>query len=315
MVEKAGHKTSMHRQRMEWINEGKPKTSVDDDEDFTERAPAQAEPTRIAPIFEKSTENAGRPSTPNMDGVGGDDDLYNATPRTKTAARNNGGEPDDDELDALIAQEEAEAQSSRQSNGTGSAPKPFKSIFGSGPDDDELEALMAQEEEESRDAERSNGVGSAPKPTTRAFGGEPDEDELDALLAQEEEERARNQTQNKSVNSAPKSMNSGFGGEPDMNELDALMAQEGAEARVRKDGEGPQAAGGSTSTVAGGKPEGPSNPGDGDDDMDDLDALMAETESPPKPAAAEASTQEQSGAVTKDVAAEEEMAEMDGLWD
>ena len=54
MVEKAGHKSIMHKQRMDWINEAKPRP-MDGDKPKPTSADADAsarEPTRIAPIFE-----------------------------------------------------------------------------------------------------------------------------------------------------------------------------------------------------------------------------------------------------------------------
>lgn len=213
MVEKAGHKTSMHRQRMEWINEGKPKAMAwEDDDEFREgRPPSPArEPTRIAPIFEKRTGAAEGRSTPTVDDLFGDEDIYNATPRPRTAERNHGGEPDD-ELDALMAQEEAEGQATRQGNGTTSGPKPFTSIFGGGglaqpaqqartsgdPDQDELDALMAEAEAEAEISAQKNTKGTQETVVRSIFGdGKPkasskqvdedDMDDLDALMAEAE---------------------------------------------------------------------------------------------------------------------------------
>ena len=202
----------MHKRRMDWINEGKPKTTAEDDYDFPEGPSLPArEPARIAPIFEKRPETAARATTPNMDNPFGDDDIYNATPRAKTTERTNGGAPDDDELDALMAQDE--------------------------PDDDEMDALMAQEAEEAQRARRSNGVNSAPKPLNSIFGGVPDEDELDALMAEAEAEAEAPVRQNGKGTQEARVIDSIFGdGKPknpsntvdeadDMDDLDALMAE------------------------------------------------------------------------------------------
>lgn len=212
MVEKAGHKTSMHKRRMDWINEGKPKTTAEDDDDFPEGPSLPArEPARIAPIFEKRPETAARATTPNMDNPFGEDDIYNATPRAKTMERTNGGAPDDDELDTLMAQDE--------------------------PDDDEMDALMAQEAEEAQRARRSNGVNNAPKPLNSIFDGAPDEDELDALMAEAEAEAEAPVHQNGKGTQEARVIDSIFGdGKPknpsntvgeadDMDDLDALMAE------------------------------------------------------------------------------------------
>lgn len=209
MVEKAGHKTSMHRQRMEWISEGKPKATLEEDDDYQERAASPArEPSRIAPIFEKrTTDTTGRPSTPTADNIFGDEDIYNATPRARLAERNDGGEPDD-ELDSLMAQAEAEAQEIRQSNGAVGASNPFTSIFGGGrmaqatqaagePDQDELDDLMAEAEAEPP-VQKTNGKGTQgtgavgsifgdgkPKEPSKPVD-EDDPDDLDALMAETE---------------------------------------------------------------------------------------------------------------------------------
>lgn len=221
MVEKAGHKTSMHRQRMEWINEGKPKAMAEEEEDevFGQKSPSRSkQPDRVAPIFEKTKGAPERPRTPvPVDDLFGGEDIYGATPRAKTTdRRSHGGEPDD-ELDALMAQEDAERDAARQRNGDSnkSAPKPFSSIFGGGeparqlsntggdPDEDELDALMAEAELE-KEAQKGSSRGAAASATeTRSiFGGgggdtssnvaplrqtdEDDMDDLDALMAEAE---------------------------------------------------------------------------------------------------------------------------------
>lgn len=135
MVEKMGHKKRMQMMRMEWINEGKPHSKPDEDSLFDEPAIPIGEngrektAPRIAPIFEKRASE--RPKTPIEDPFDIDmddmDDLYDATPRAPrqkpteepSADSNFGGgslfgqdksgaeeEPPEDELDALLAEEE-----------------------------------------------------------------------------------------------------------------------------------------------------------------------------------------------------------------
>jgi replication fork protection complex subunit Csm3/Swi3 len=134
MVEKMGHKKMLQSMRMEWINEGKPRTSVHEDSLFDEptlpaRENGERERTasRIAPIFEKPATE--RPKTPAADEDADMDDLYDATPRAarrksvdidsqdsvfggaslfgpaKTATADDG--PPEDDLDALLAEEDA----------------------------------------------------------------------------------------------------------------------------------------------------------------------------------------------------------------
>jgi len=195
MVEKAGHKTSMHKKRMEWINEGKPRPAgYSTPEPVDEAATAAAkEPTRIAPIFEKR--GTGRPAT-SLDDEDpfADVDIYGASPgagvpgdpRRKSAATGGGGgEPADDELDALIAEAEA-AQAE-------STAAPRTSLFGSGkpqtgrpppdaPGDDDLDALMAEAE-----AYQDEARAKAANPTRTPAATTADSvDDLDALIAEAE---------------------------------------------------------------------------------------------------------------------------------
>lgn len=167
MVEKAGHNKAMQKLRVDWIDEGRPKSTVvadggDDDEPTgehqePEEAPAPRQAERIAPIFEKTASGA-RPSTPPVDDDLFGDDIYGATPigaRKTGRPAETGGEPDQDELDALMA--EMDQEPSAPSRPTGGA---VKSIFGDGkpkaaerprpaePDDDDLDALMAEAEAE-----------------------------------------------------------------------------------------------------------------------------------------------------------------------
>ncbi|KAG8161192.1 hypothetical protein KVR01_009456 [Diaporthe batatas] len=166
MVEKAGHHKAMQKMRVDWIDEGRPKSTVvadggDDDEPTgdqqqPEEAPAPRQADRIAPIFEKTASGA-RPSTPPADDLFGDD-IYGATPigaSKNSRPSDTRGEPDQDELDALMA--EMDQEPSIPSRPTGG---PVKSIFGDGkpkaterprpaePDDDDLDALMAEAEAE-----------------------------------------------------------------------------------------------------------------------------------------------------------------------
>ena len=136
MVEKAGHKRQLQTMRMEWINEGRPKSSVREDSIFDEQSlpPKEGDEREkaapaIAPIFEKTV--TGRESTPGPEGHTEMviDELYDATPRAPRrdqnpadsqdslfGGRNNepglgnsmGGneDPHEDDLDALLAEED-----------------------------------------------------------------------------------------------------------------------------------------------------------------------------------------------------------------
>lgn len=168
MVEKMGHKRQMQMARMEWINEGKPKSSIHEESLFDEPAVPREEngekeksAGRVAPIFEKAATVTERLKTPN----GEDkeiDDLYDATPRAARSAQtegqgsifgggNGGGslfgsaksqvvedEPPEDDLDALLAEEEMmQAESAK----TQVAPMPSKVPPREDDFDDEMEAM------------------------------------------------------------------------------------------------------------------------------------------------------------------------------
>lgn len=201
MVEKAGHNKVMHKARVDWINEGKPKDSVVEDggddavgDETVERmdeAPRQA--SRIAPIFVRTAGTTSRPKTPEVDDLfGGEDDIYNATPigvREKHTRAETAGEPDEDELDALMA--EAQGTTRGPDNSSRSIGDTKGSIFGDGrpkptvpvqdEDEDDLDALIAE-------AEAAQAPGKA-KPLSRAdktMSSSDQKDDLDALIAEAE---------------------------------------------------------------------------------------------------------------------------------
>lgn len=157
MVEKMGHKKRMQMMRMEWINEGKPKP--DNDNLFEEPTlPPRDNETRektvpLAPIFEKSANE--RPKTPQPDAdVDMDEDLYGATPKsTRKQPEVNGtsifgnaktvpeDDPFDDDLDALLAEEEMLQATSGNAK---AAPVAAKVATAEAAIDDDEEAAMAE---------------------------------------------------------------------------------------------------------------------------------------------------------------------------
>ncbi|CAK7226366.1 Antiviral helicase ski2 [Sporothrix curviconia] len=148
MVEKEGHKTGMHKMRMEWINESKPR-DIDDGE-LDDTAIPQANKELGEP---QRQQQQPQMHAPNTDGSGldsipddlFDDDLYDATPapptqasRTQSAGNVDADQvPDESELDALLAM----AMEVHGPEDYGPPPIPV-------PEDDfdDLEALMAEAE-------------------------------------------------------------------------------------------------------------------------------------------------------------------------
>ncbi|KAI0182694.1 chromosome segregation in meiosis protein 3 [Xylaria flabelliformis] len=190
MVEKAGHKNQIRLKRIQWIDEGRPKPAGFDDGDGDddlfgdsnqpERDPAIF-PARVAPIFQNGLDK--RAKTPAGDDPFADEDIYNASPKRPTnaalATSNANGEPDDDDVDALMAEEEAQRTVST-------------SIFGNGKttqtrhepdDDDDLDALMAEAEAVTTKPTTSVSHRPAKRPM---IVDDDDDDDLDALMAEAE---------------------------------------------------------------------------------------------------------------------------------
>ncbi|KAJ4865352.1 replication fork protection component swi3 domain-containing protein [Trichoderma breve] len=111
MVEKAGHKKALVSARSEWINEGRPKASNDDDDELDIGAVAITEDSQVT---EGGIPAQRTQKTPERDDIPDDDDLYGATPRgparTADALRPapSNDAPDDDDLEALMAEAENE---------------------------------------------------------------------------------------------------------------------------------------------------------------------------------------------------------------
>ncbi len=191
MVEKAGHKKRLMAARSTWLNERNPTSAKEKDDDdpfdLEERpdtdtaAAAVSLPERpSAGLLIQGREGAGQagPSTPprgHPDDFSEDDDLYNVTPRAGprpglTALQPDA--PDDDDLDALMA--EAENHDSRPLARARKTAQPQE-------DDDDLDGLMAEsEEQDSRPTQSIFGNPSASKPA----GTDWDDDE-DALREME----------------------------------------------------------------------------------------------------------------------------------
>ena len=158
----------MQMMRMEWINEGKPQTSVHEDSLFDEPAlPAREDgdrektAPRVAPIFEKRASE--RPRTPVADAADVDNDIYDATPRPR---RQQPAEEPVSQTDSLFG------------GGTQSIFGPAKTAE-DGPDEDELDALMADFDEEAM--QRDLQPAAAPAKSVAAVTQEIDEDELKAM--------------------------------------------------------------------------------------------------------------------------------------
>ncbi|CZT50625.1 related to CSM3 Protein required for accurate chromosome segregation during meiosis [Rhynchosporium secalis] len=141
MVEKMGHKKRVQMMRMDWINEGKPQIvneedTVDDPAPANENDGQEKTAPRIASIFEDAS--AERPKTPSADDNTGadvdmeDEDLYGATPR---AVRQKPVEETVSQTDSLFG-----------GTGASIFGPAKRAVDDFGPDEDELDALLAEEE-------------------------------------------------------------------------------------------------------------------------------------------------------------------------
>ncbi|KAM0255580.1 hypothetical protein ACHAQJ_005582 [Trichoderma viride] len=147
MVEKAGHKKGLVTARNEWINEGRPKASdyvFDDELDIgavTITGDSQASEGGIA------AERAQKTPERVVD-VPDDEDLYDATPRAPARSTNvlraapANDAPDDDDLEALMA--EAESMDSRQGPAAAAAAKQNTTSSTNDLEEDDLDALIAE---------------------------------------------------------------------------------------------------------------------------------------------------------------------------
>ncbi|RDA94994.1 hypothetical protein CP533_0146 [Ophiocordyceps camponoti-saundersi (nom. inval.)] len=113
MVEKAGHRKALLRARNGWIDEGKPKDQQHGDDDEHKENDDRGAHESQTPAQENTSPAMPRPKTPERNDVPDDDDLYDATPRVPTRSANDldalmqgtlNAEPDEDDLDALIAE-------------------------------------------------------------------------------------------------------------------------------------------------------------------------------------------------------------------
>ncbi|KAJ4405394.1 chromosome segregation in meiosis- protein [Gnomoniopsis sp. IMI 355080] len=237
MVEKAGHNKQLRSMRAEWINEGRPKTAIIDeggDAEITGRTEdlSHKQAERVAPIFDMM--GSGRQKTPGRDDLFGDDDIYNATPiggrKTDNVAAGAGDEPDEDELDALMAME----NTSRPSEPTKLGGGAVASIFGDGKpkaaqrpqaqsdEFDELDALIAEAEDEPpRWKSNPSTANSTTQPVKEGGVADGDEDDLDALMAEAEAHNAPKEPA--SVASAAKATQPQFDDDEEaMAEMDGL---------------------------------------------------------------------------------------------
>ena len=157
IIEKVGHSKRMAINRKQWIDEGKPGYARD-----KHLRKEQEE-------YEKANEDGAPPPKPSGDENEDLDDMFFAD-FNKDKEATNGDLPEDDELDALLAEQAARV----------SPQKPLRQTVDSEGEDD-LDALLAEQES------RRNPAISSKKAVNEPVN---DDDDLDALLAEQESRSA-----------------------------------------------------------------------------------------------------------------------------
>lgn len=204
LVEKVGHSKRMQVMRREWIDEGKPgyitKTSLANKDDFETDDLYGSGEVNTAESRDKQTSHSIPNTSTGLDAA--DDSLFIADSNTNHNSNDDRDLPEDDELDALMAEQETRPAPSK-------AQATFDNVDSEGEDD--LDALLAEQETQrvatststSRQAAGVQQLGTTSH-TPNPFNDDDDEDELDALIAdQEAESLTRPQPSTTQVQSSP----------------------------------------------------------------------------------------------------------------
>ena len=194
MVEKVGHSKRMQVMRREWINESKRKELYGDGDDDMYGGQTNPVAENGARQDKNDAHNGERPPT-GMDEDPNSDSLFFPDASKKQEARES-DEPDDDELEALLAEQPTDPARQKLQH---------EPMMDDSEGEDDLDALFAE-------AERPN---SFPKPAQNAVheSVEDDGDDLDALLAEK-----------KSRAEPPSAPN--LATRPEGDDLDALLTEE-----------------------------------------------------------------------------------------
>lgn len=156
MIEKLGHSKRMQTMRKEWINEGKPRDTLEDFGTGGEKSVTQQTSSKPRQDRSPAAKPIERPrTTPNGNAIDVDDDLYGATPeparedpstKRKETSKESlfmsddeeaGDQSPEDDLDALLAEDDMKES-------TSAAAPAAKAQESPGRDenfDDEMEAI------------------------------------------------------------------------------------------------------------------------------------------------------------------------------
>lgn len=142
IIEKLGHTKRMQMMRKEWIYENKPKPSVEDDPVVEPTAPQHQDGEGSAAGQNVEAEETQTEHTQEMAESGGQEAPVGARPGDSTGQE--GGAPEEDELDALLAEDAMQDERHQDSLfGSGPATKPSSAMLRPHADDyeDDLEAM------------------------------------------------------------------------------------------------------------------------------------------------------------------------------
>jgi replication fork protection complex subunit Csm3/Swi3 len=208
LVEKVGHSKHMQVMRKEWIDEGKPGYARD-------RRPKKVDDQESDDMY-----SGDNPATKDM--AMEDDSLFIPDSRKKADTGDDDHQlPEDDELDALLAEQDAAIVAPPRAPLFAQRTAPME-VDSEGEDD--LDALLA--ESETRRAPASKPASTSNNKTS-SFDEDAEMDDLDALLAEQEARPGPPMVQSK-VDEEPRSP---FADDED--ELDALLAEQEAALRPR----------------------------------------------------------------------------------
>ncbi|OAG41632.1 hypothetical protein AYO21_04096 [Fonsecaea monophora] len=228
LIEKAGHSRRMQVMRKEWIDEGKPGYIRERESKKAAEKEMEAD-KETDNLFAADQLSAGQEAS--NAGIGTEDDsLFVPDVRNKdNDGDDDGALPDDDELDALLAEQETRGTARPLS-----VSKPIDDNDSEG--DDDLDALLA--EQEMRRAPPPQPISQsaptfAPKLNPSPFGGNDDDDDddmddLDALLAEQEARIQPSIQASTTQHKDPATSRAHEGNVDQDDDLDALLAEQEA---------------------------------------------------------------------------------------
>lgn len=247
LIEKVGHSKRMQVMRKEWIDESKPgyiakKSATDKDEFETDELYGAGD---VNTTETRDTQNPTPLASTSRAAHDVDDSFFIADSNTNRHSIDDLDLPEDDELEALLAEQNTRPAPSKPQTTT-------DNVDSEGEDD--LDALLAEQETRRVPTSTSTSLqATAPRSattprTTHPFDDDDDEDELDALLAEQEaESRARppnTQAQATAsmpaVSQNPPRIAGDDEDDDDMDDLDALLAEQDA-LQTQRPSSGPSA--------------------------------------------------------------------------